>query len=119
MCFRVNTLPQSSSPPRSLPETHGCSASAPIELKENVWGGAVNADMNADCKNDLVLGAKKEHVLILLGDGAGGFDKDLVLVPIGGKAPGNIAVADVNRDGKLGLVTSNYESGDVSVLLQQ
>jgi hypothetical protein len=93
-------------------------AGSPLKLKENVWG-AVIADMNADGKNDLVLGAKKSHVLILLGDGAGGFDKDPMLVPIGGKAPGNIAVADVNRDGKLDLVTSNYESGDVSVLLQK
>jgi hypothetical protein len=25
----------------------------------------------------------------------------------------------VNRDGKLDLITSNYESGDVSVLLQR
>jgi hypothetical protein len=40
-------------------------------------------------------------------------------VPVGGKAPGNVAVADLNRDGKLDLVTSNYESGDVSVLLQR
>jgi hypothetical protein len=93
-------------------------AGSPIKLKETVWG-AVIADMNADGKNDLVLGAKKGHVLILLGDGAGGFDKDAILVPIGGKGPGNVAVADVNRDGKLDLVTSNYESGDVSVLLQR
>jgi hypothetical protein len=91
-------------------------AGSPIQLKENVWG-AVIADMNGDGKNDLVLGAKKGHVLILLGEGAGGFDNDTVLAPIGGKAPGNIAVADVNRDGKLDIITSNYESGDVSVLL--
>jgi hypothetical protein len=75
--------------------------------------------MNGDRKKDLVLGAKKGHVLILLGDGAGGFDKDPVLVPVGGKAPGNIAVADLNQDGKPDLAASNYESGDVSVLLQQ
>jgi hypothetical protein len=93
-------------------------AGSPVKLKENVWGAAI-ADMNADGKNDLVLGAKKGHMLILPGDGAGGFDNESVLVPIGGKAPGNIAVADVNRDGKLDLVTSNYESGDVSVLLQR
>ena len=93
-------------------------AGSPVKLGENVWG-AVIADMNADGKNDLILGAKKGHVLVLLGDGAGGFDKDPVLVPIGGKAPGNVAVADVNRDGKLDLITSNYESGDVSVLLQR
>jgi hypothetical protein len=93
-------------------------AGSPVRLKENVWG-AVIADVDADGKNDLVVGAQKGHVIILLGDGAGGFGKDPVLVPVGGKAPGNVAVADVNRDGKLDLVTSNYESGDVSVLVQQ
>jgi len=93
-------------------------AGSPVKLQEKVWG-AVIADINADGKNDLVLGAKKGHVVLLLGDGKAGFDKDPVLVPVGGKAPGNIAVADVNRDGKLDLVTSNYESGDVSVLLQR
>jgi hypothetical protein len=93
-------------------------AGSPIKLTENVWG-AVVVDLNGDGKNDLVLGATKEHVLILLGDGAGAFEKEPIRVPVGGKAPGNIAVADMNRDGKLDLVTSNYESGDVSVLLQE
>jgi hypothetical protein len=93
-------------------------AGSPIKLSETVWG-AVAADMNGDGKHDIVLGAKQGHVLILLGDGAGGFDKDPVRVSVGGKAPGNIAVADVNRDGKPDLITSNYESGDVSVLLQR
>lgn len=91
---------------------------SPLQVRENVWG-AVVADMNADGTNDLVLGAKRGHVLIFLGDGMGGFDPEPVRVPVGGKAPSNIAVADVNRDGKLDLVTSNYESGDVSVLLQR
>lgn len=93
-------------------------AGSPLKLRENVWG-AVVADLNADGKNDLALGAKKGHVLLLLGDGKGRFDKDPIVVSVGGKAPGNIAVADLNRDGKLDLVTSNYESGDVSVLLQK
>jgi hypothetical protein len=93
-------------------------AGSPVMLKETVWG-AVVVDLNADGRNDLVLGAKKGHALVLLGDGAGGFEKEPVLVPVGGKAPGNVAVADVNRDGKLDLVTSNYESGDVSVLLRR
>ncbi len=90
----------------------------PLTLKENVWG-AVIADMNADGNNDVVFGARKGHVLILLGDGAGGFDTNPVLVPVGGKGPYNIAVADVNRDGKPDFVSSNGESGDVSVMLQR
>jgi FG-GAP-like repeat len=93
-------------------------AGSPVKLNETVWGAGV-ADMNADGKNDLILGAKHGHVLIMLGDGAGGFDGDPVLVPVGGKGPYNIAVAHVDRDGKLDLVTSNGESGTASVLLQR
>jgi hypothetical protein len=93
-------------------------AGSPVVLKETVWGAAI-ADLDADGKPDLVLGGKAGHALVLMGDGAGGLAKDPVLVPVGGKAPTSVAVADVNRDGKPDLVTSNYESGDVSVLLQR
>jgi hypothetical protein len=93
-------------------------AGSPIRLKERVWW-PVLADLNRDGKNDLVLGAQKDHIVILLGEGAGGFGKDPMLVPVGGKAPGYLTVADMNRDGKLDVVTSNYDSGDVSVLLQR
>lgn len=93
-------------------------AGSPIRLKETVWS-AVIADLDADGKNDLVLGAKRAHVLILWGDGRGAFANDPALVPVAGKGPGNAVVADVNRDGKPDLVTSNFESGDVSVLLQK
>jgi len=34
-----------------------------------------------------------------------------------GTAPGSVAIADFNGDGKLDIVTANEESGDVSVLL--
>jgi hypothetical protein len=93
-------------------------AGSPVRLKENVWG-AVIADMNGDGKTDLVLGGKQGHVLLLLGDGAGGFAKEPILLPVGGKGPGNVAVADVNRDRKPDVITSNFESGNVSVLLQR
>jgi hypothetical protein len=91
---------------------------SPLKLDETVWT-AVVADMNDDGNNDLILGGKQANVLILLGVGDALFDPAPVLVPVGGRAPFNLAVADVNRDGKADLVTSNYESGNVSVLLQQ
>ncbi len=34
-----------------------------------------------------------------------------------GNAPGSVAIADVNGDGKLDIVTANEQSGDASVLL--
>src|ERR1041385_8750923 len=34
-----------------------------------------------------------------------------------GAAPGSVAIADFNGDGKLDIVTANEESGDASVLL--
>jgi hypothetical protein len=91
---------------------------SPITLNETVWG-AVVADMNSDGQNDLVLGGKQGHALILPGSKIGGVDNVPVTVPVGGIGPNNVAVADVDRDGKLDLITSNFESGDLSVLLQR
>jgi VCBS repeat protein len=91
---------------------------SPTTLEENVWGAAIG-DMNADGKNDVVLGAKKDHVLLLLGDGKGGLAADAIAVPVGGTAPWNVALADLDGDGKLDLLTSNHETGNVSVLLQR
>ena len=36
-----------------------------------------------------------------------------------GFSPVSVAVADLNNDGALDLVTANYDSGDVTVLLHQ
>lgn len=94
------------------------SPNSPITLKENVWG-AVVADMDADGKNDVVLGGKADELFVLMGDGRGEFEKDMIEVPIEGHGPYNIGVSDMNGDGKLDLISSNYESGNVSVVLQQ
>lgn len=95
-------------------------AGSPIELTETVWGALV-ADMDGDGRSDLVLGARGEHVLLLLGDGAGRFGdgRNPVRVPVDGRGPGNVAVGDFDRDGKLDVVTGNYESGNVSVRLRR
>jgi FG-GAP-like repeat len=90
---------------------------SPIRLKQTVWGAAIG-DLNADGKNDVALGSNQAHgVVVLLGDGRGR------LVPAAGspipagKAPGSIALADVNGDRMLDVITGDYEGGTVSVLL--
>jgi hypothetical protein len=53
----------------------------------------------------------------LRGDGRGGF-APVTGSPIAvGRGPWGIAVGDVNRDAKPDLVTANFESNGVSVLL--
>jgi len=82
-------------------------------------------DFNGDGIVDLVAvsrsvevadGVFKSHVSVLLGDGAGGFHGP-IHIPIDGRNPRSIAVADLDRDGNLDLVTANDGSGDLSVLL--
>jgi len=91
---------------------------SPIVLDETVWGAAV-ADVDADGRADLVLGPRGGHLFVLFGGARGGFPAGPARVPVSGRAPGNVAVADVDRDGRPDLVTGNYESGNVSVLLQR
>src|SRR5205085_736599 len=56
------------------------------------------------------------NVMVLLGDGTGGFSP--VGTPIAtGSGPFSIAVGDFNGDGKQDLATANGGSGDVTVLL--
>lgn len=78
-------------------------------------------DFNGDGKLDLVVGYQDPNnsaVSILLGNGDGTF-RAPVDYPTGSE-PGAVAVADLNRDGKLDIVAANFGNfgGDtVSVLL--
>ena len=78
--------------------------------------GDFNHDGNAD-----VVAASNNSVALLLGRGDGTFGS-YTLFPIGpsldlGQNPAAIAVGDFNRAGNLDVVTANYASGNVSVLL--
>jgi hypothetical protein len=73
-------------------------------------------DFNQDGILDLAIGgASSNQVLILLGDGQGGFANG-GLFPTG-LAPSSIAVADFNRDGYPDLAVTNKQSSTVTILL--
>jgi len=75
-------------------------------------------DLNGDGNVDLVSGVQgRARLLVLLGDGKGGFTElDGLQLPAGNRSEYAI-LADLNRDGQLDIIVSNYGSGDVSVFL--
>jgi hypothetical protein len=77
-----------------------------------------SADLNADGNPDLaVVDAADANVTILLGNGQGGFTPAAGSPFAVGLLPFSIAVGDLNNDGKLDLVTGNFNSDSVTVLL--
>lgn len=72
------------------------------------------ADVNGNGRNDLVF-AHDGGVSLLLGAGSRTFDGPLHYEA--GQDPSDLAVGDLNRDGRLDLAVANWRSGDVSVLL--
>src|SRR5262249_10920758 len=79
-------------------------------------------DFNGDGKLDLTTADfESDSVSVLFGDGRGNFDgtinanaaRNLSV----GISPMSVVVADFNEDGKPDIITSNFNSDDVSVLL--
>jgi len=80
------------------------------------------ADFNGDGTLDVAVSSHDSNdVVVLLGQGDGGFQPapGSPFALVHGVQPHNhgLAAGDVNRDGKLDLVTSNHMAGSVSVLL--
>ncbi|HZU99959.1 MAG TPA: VCBS repeat-containing protein, partial [Planctomycetota bacterium] len=76
------------------------------------------ADVNGDGKPDIVVASEATGITVFLGNGDGTF-KTQVPWPVGaaGSYPVSVAIADLNGDGKLDLVTANYDENKIAVLL--
>ena len=78
------------------------------------------ADLNKDSKLDLITANKDADTLtILSGVGNGTFALSQTVTLAASTQPVCVLPADLNGDGKLDLVTANYGSASISVLLQQ
>jgi hypothetical protein len=80
--------------------------------------GIAAADVNNDGKIDLLTANYNSNtVALLLGNGDGTFRAVTTLTVVAGSLPTDIAIADVNGDGKLDLLTANYNTGTACILL--
>ncbi|MBO9662078.1 VCBS repeat-containing protein [Dokdonella sp.] len=76
------------------------------------------ADLNGDGKLDLVVaGYHETEIRVYPGDGAGGFGDPTLLDVGSGIWPTALALADIDGDGRLDIVTANGESATVAVLV--
>lgn len=94
-------------------------AGSPITVPDPPHDLAIG-DVNLDNNLDLAVGTHDSYgVLLLLGDGKGGFTKTPTspIVMRAGNQPHThgVALADMNRDNKLDLVTVNSTDNDVSL----
>jgi uncharacterized protein (TIGR03437 family) len=79
-----------------------------VGLGPSCWA-VVSGDFNGDGKPDLVVSVGTGTLVLLLGDGAGGFKAPLVLTTFNDGIQ-ELLAADVNRDGKLDLLVGTYGS---------
>jgi hypothetical protein len=58
-----------------------------------------------------------DGIAVLLGDGRGGFTESSTPAPRAGKISNYVALADLDKNGKLDIVATSYGSGEVTVFL--
>lgn len=91
---------------------------SPVRMREQVWS-IVTGDFGGDRARDAILSAPGRKLVLLRGDGHGGFTQTAGVGLVTGESPNRLAVADMDGDGRTDVVTTNYDSGDVSVLLRR
>ncbi len=80
--------------------------------------GVGMADFNGDSKPDLVTDDwQNNRVTVLFNDGKGGFLSPGTSFPVGKMPYYKLRAADVNKDGRADIVTTNFEGGNVTILL--
>ena len=90
---------------------------SPISVGSNPHS-VVIGDFNGDGKQDLAIANAYSHnVIVLHGNGSGGFTAASGSPYAVGSYPWAVAVGDFNADGKEDITTANYASNNVSVLL--
>jgi hypothetical protein len=97
----------------------GFIAAPGVPLPTGIYGAAIRVgDFNNDGIQDLVVaGTGYTNVIVLLGNGAGGFSPaPSSPIPIGTQ-PDSFAVADLNADGNQDIVVVDYWSNSLTVLL--
>lgn len=87
-----------------------------VQLPADIWGVAFD-DLDGDGRRELIVGGRRPTLFCISLDERGRPVDEPKSIPIGGQEPGAITVADVNGDRKPDILTGNWASGDVSVLL--
>ena len=90
-------------------------AGSPFDVGRRSWK-IVLVDMDADGKQDLVLGGG-DAVVVMRGDGRGGFAPGSTVSA--GRGAWSVTVADFDADGRADVAAAALEAGAVSVLLQR